>query len=61
MNDYQNGDWDDDDIDAAIDLCGLNSEGWCMDSGTEHCQFWCPFHMLIDDEARAPAEITPDN
>ncbi len=36
-------DWED-----ALSECGLNGstndEDICLEAGTEHCMFWCPFN-----------------
>lgn len=52
------GDWDGDFADAAegeddeawlLDLeCGLGADGQCMNAGSEHCDFECPYRDSED-------------
>lgn len=48
-DDYQDdGAWEDDEYEVAMDLCGLDDEGQCSMAGTEHCDFKCPFRDSED-------------
>lgn len=37
------GDDYEDELENAIDNCGLDDNGDCLEAGTEHCSFFCPF------------------
>lgn len=46
------GDPEENEIDKAIDDCGIGPDGSCRLAGTEHCDFECPFrdggHPMLD-------------
>lgn len=51
MDEYYDDDGYDDNWENAIDDCGLlpNNSG-CLEAGTEYCSFFCPFHVIYEDE-----------
>jgi len=32
-----------DELEEAMDQCGLTDEGHCLSAGSEYCEFLCPF------------------
>lgn len=42
--------WDEDEEEfgEAMEDCGLDSEGFCSQAGTEYCDFECPFRDSED-------------
>lgn len=45
---YHEDDYDDEgSLEAALSKCGLTEDYDCLEAGTEHCDFWCPFSDAI--------------
>jgi len=37
-------------FEMALQACGLQADGLCLNVGTEHCNFECPFHKRLRNE-----------